>query len=163
MTERWTTPDEIAAKVRRRWSDGTLLSALARGEPFPSQDLVIQGPKASEIGADLGAVQQWAAELDRGSRNGARYEIVYGEIGGREFGTVFLEHHQGQHGVVHVIVGLRTSHSVAARRRKHLVGMGMVEFLRDEPGPVVRGRLVPFVYVKPPRANRALACRGSAL
>lgn len=87
MTGRqWTTPDEIAAKLRRRWTDGTLLSALARGEPFPSQNLAVRGPKASEIGADLGAVQQWAAELDRGSGGGVRYEIVYGEIGGREFG-----------------------------------------------------------------------------
>jgi hypothetical protein len=85
-SRRWTTPDEIAAKLRRRWTDGTLLSALARGEPFPVQDLVVRGPKASEIGADLGAVQRWAAELHRGSRDGARYEIVYGEIGGREFG-----------------------------------------------------------------------------
>ena len=83
---RWTTPDEIAVKLRRRWTDGTLLSALARGEPFPALDLVVRGPKASEIGADLGAVQQWAAELDRGSRDGARYGIVYAEIGGREFG-----------------------------------------------------------------------------
>lgn len=87
MTGRhWTTPDEIAAKLRRRWTDGTLLSALARGEPFPLQDLAVRGPKASEIGADLGAVQQWAAELERASRNGARFEILYREIGGREFG-----------------------------------------------------------------------------
>lgn len=86
MTKKWTTPDEIASKVRRRWSDGTLLSALAREEQFPLQDLVIRRPKASEIGSDLGAVQQWAAELDRGSRNGARYEIVYADVGGREFG-----------------------------------------------------------------------------
>lgn len=85
-TTRWTTSDQIAAKVRRRWADGTLLSALARSEPFPVQDLVVRGPKASEIGADLGAAQQWAAELERGSRRGARFEITYGEIGGREFG-----------------------------------------------------------------------------
>lgn len=87
MTDRrWTTSDQIAAKVRRRWADGALLSALARAEPFPVQDMAVRGPKASEIGADVGAVQQWAAELERGSRDGARFEIVYGEIGGREFG-----------------------------------------------------------------------------
>lgn len=85
-TQRWTTPDEIAAKLRRRWTDGTLLSALARGDAFPPQDVAVRGPRASEIGADLGAVQRWAAELDRGSGGGLRYEIVYGEIGGREFG-----------------------------------------------------------------------------
>ncbi|MGI8793310.1 MAG: Wadjet anti-phage system protein JetD domain-containing protein [Acidimicrobiales bacterium] len=85
-SRRWTTPDDIDAKVRRRWTDGTLLSALARGEPCPVQDLAVRGPKASEIGADLGAVQEWTGELERGSRAGARFEIVYGNIGGREFG-----------------------------------------------------------------------------
>ncbi|HTO00884.1 MAG TPA: Wadjet anti-phage system protein JetD domain-containing protein, partial [Microthrixaceae bacterium] len=85
-SRRWTTPGGIAEKLRRRWVDGTLLSALASGAPFPSQDFVIQGPKASEIGADLGAVQQWVTEFERASRKGARFEIVYGEIGGREFG-----------------------------------------------------------------------------
>ena len=84
--ERWTTSDDIATKLRRRWADGTLLSVLAKGEPFPVQDLAVRGPKASEIGADLGAVQQWVDDLERGSRRGARFEIVYGEIGGREFG-----------------------------------------------------------------------------
>lgn len=86
MTERWTTPEDVAAKVRLRWSDGTLLSAMARSEPFPVQDLAVRGPKPSEIGADLGAVQQWAADLEQGSRDGARWKIVYVEIGGREFG-----------------------------------------------------------------------------
>ncbi|MGB6056779.1 MAG: Wadjet anti-phage system protein JetD domain-containing protein [Microthrixaceae bacterium] len=84
--ERWSTPDEIATKLRRRWTDGSLLSALARAEPFPSQDFVVRGPKASEIGTDLGAVQRWIGELERGSCGGTRYEIVYGQIGGREFG-----------------------------------------------------------------------------
>lgn len=83
---RWTTPEEVAAKLRRRWADGSLLSALARSEPFPSQDLVVRGPKASQIGADLGAVQQWVSELERGSRGSARFQIIYAEIGGREFG-----------------------------------------------------------------------------
>lgn len=84
--DRWTTQDEIATKLRRRWNDGTLLSALARGGPFPTQDLAVRGPKASEIGADLGAVQDWIEDLERGSRDGDRYQIVYGQVGGREFG-----------------------------------------------------------------------------
>lgn len=82
----WTTVDDIARHVRRRWTDGTLLAAFGRGEPFTVQDLPVRGPKASEIGADLGAVQEWAAELDRASRRGAHFEIVYADIGGREFG-----------------------------------------------------------------------------
>lgn len=83
---RWTTPDDLRARVRRRWEDGTLLRSLAAGEEFPVQDLPVRGPKASEIGADLGAVQAWIARLEEGSRSGARYELVWREIGGREFG-----------------------------------------------------------------------------
>lgn len=84
--DRWTTPDEIAMKLGRRWKDGSLLKALALGQPFPSQDMAVRGPKASEIGSDLGAVQDWIGDLERGGRGGARYEIVYGQVGGREFG-----------------------------------------------------------------------------
>lgn len=86
VADRWTTPDEIAMKLRRRWKDGTLLGAMARGLPFPIQDLAIRGPKASEIGSDLVAVQDWISDLERGGRHGARYEIIYGQVGGREFG-----------------------------------------------------------------------------
>lgn len=84
--ERWTTPEEIAAKLRRRWNDGSLLCALALGQPFPPQDFAVRGPRASQIGDDLRAVQDWIADLERASRNGDRFEMVYGEIGGREFG-----------------------------------------------------------------------------
>lgn len=87
MTPRtWTTGADVAARLRRRWTDGTLLAALAHGEPFPVQDLPVRGPKASEIGADLAAVQRWAGDLERSSRRGSHFEIVHGDIGGREFG-----------------------------------------------------------------------------
>lgn len=83
---RWTTAPDLVAKVRRRWDDGTLLSALASGAPCPALDLPVRGPRPSEIGADLAAVQHWIAELEAGSRGGRRYELAYGEIGGRAFG-----------------------------------------------------------------------------
>lgn len=86
MTGAWTTPADLTAKVRRRWDDGSLLGALAAGVPFPELDLPVRGPKPVEIGADLGAVQRWVAELERGSRAGRRYELEYAAIGGREIG-----------------------------------------------------------------------------
>lgn len=73
-------------KVRRRWDEGTLLRAFAAGEPFPAQDLPVRGPRPSEIGANLEAVQGWIADLEAGSRSGRRYVLTYAEIGGREFG-----------------------------------------------------------------------------
>lgn len=86
MTRTWTTPADLLAKVRRRWDDGSLLAALAEGRPFPELDLPVHGPGAGEIGAELAAVQRWIADLEAGSRDGRRYELVYVAVGGRHFG-----------------------------------------------------------------------------
>jgi hypothetical protein len=86
MTRTWTTPADLQAKVRRRWADGSLLTALAAGLPFPELDLPVRGPSAGELGDDLDAVRRWAAELEAGSRDGRRYEVVYVPIGGRHVG-----------------------------------------------------------------------------
>ena len=86
MTSRWTSPADLRAKVARRWSDGSLLAALAEDAPFPSLDLPLRGPAAGEIGDDLEAVQGWVAELESGSDGGRRYDLEYRSIGGRHFG-----------------------------------------------------------------------------
>lgn len=82
----WTGPDAIVAKVKRRWTDGTLLRAYVAGDPFPAVDVPLRGPKASEIGDDVGAVQDWVARLDAGRRHDARYSLAWTAIGGRHFG-----------------------------------------------------------------------------
>lgn len=85
---RWTTSVDLTTKVRRRWASGSLLSSYGRGEPFETLDLPIRGPAAREIGADLGRVQDWAAELTTGAvhRGRRRYTLVDKKIGGREVG-----------------------------------------------------------------------------
>lgn len=80
---RWTTPAGIKAAVRRRWDDGSLLRALAAGDPFPVIDLPVRGPRPTEVGDDLDAVRQWIADLERGARG---YDVIYTEIGGRHVG-----------------------------------------------------------------------------
>ncbi len=86
MSERWSSPDDIAKKVRRRWADGSLLQAHATGKPFPAITVPLRGPKASEIGDDLGAVQEWVARLEASRRSDARYTLEFATIGGRHFG-----------------------------------------------------------------------------
>jgi hypothetical protein len=86
MNRSWTTPADIQQTVRRRWDDGSLLSAFAADEPPPVFDLPIRGPKPGEIGEALPAVQEWIAALDAGSRGGRHYDIVRAPIGGRHFG-----------------------------------------------------------------------------
>lgn len=86
MTNRWTTPGDIAAKVRRRWADGALLRAYATKTPFDRIDIPLRGPKPSEIGDDLGAVRDWVALLDAGRRDDDRYTLTWQAIGGRRIG-----------------------------------------------------------------------------
>jgi hypothetical protein len=86
MTRSWTTPADIARKVRRRWDDGSLLAGLAAGAPAPVFALPLHGPKPGEIGELLPAVREWIAALDAGSRGGDHYDIERAPIGGRHFG-----------------------------------------------------------------------------
>ncbi len=82
----WTTTADIHAAVSRRWKDGSLLRAYGSGQLCPGVDLPLRGPRTSEIGEHLADVQAWCAELEAGSREGTRYELVLGEVGGRAFG-----------------------------------------------------------------------------
>jgi hypothetical protein len=86
VTRAWTTPTDIQRSVRRRWDDGSLLSGLAAGKPFPEFDLPVRGPRPAEIGEALAEVRAWIAELDAGSRDGRHYDVVRAPIGGRHFG-----------------------------------------------------------------------------
>ncbi|GAA2529170.1 Wadjet anti-phage system protein JetD domain-containing protein [Rarobacter incanus] len=86
MSDRWTSPGDVAARVRRRWADGTLLRALARGDALDPIEVPLRGPRASEIGDDVAAVRAWIAAVEAGGRAGRRYDLVWGQIGGRNFG-----------------------------------------------------------------------------
>lgn len=86
MSTGWSTPDDIAAKVRRRWADGSLLRAYALGDPFEPVELRLRGPRPSQVGDDLDAARAWVARLDAGRRDDRRYTLEWGEIGGRQIG-----------------------------------------------------------------------------
>lgn len=86
MTRRWTSPDDIVAKVRRQWDTGTLLRSYAVGESLDPIEVPLRGPTASEIGEDLGAAREWVSVLDRGRRDGRHYTLRWQSIGGRQVG-----------------------------------------------------------------------------
>ncbi|WP_343576861.1 Wadjet anti-phage system protein JetD domain-containing protein [Mycobacterium sp.] len=86
----WTTPHDIAAKVRRRWDDGSLLRAHADGDPFDPIDVPLRGPKPSQVGDDVAAARQWVAALDAGRRDDTRYVLQWQSIGGRQIGRNLL-------------------------------------------------------------------------
>lgn len=85
-TSRWATPARVHAAIRRRWDDLTLLRAYARGAGFPTIAVPLQGPAATQLGANLAAAQEWAAILEVGAREGRHYNLEYIEIGGRAIG-----------------------------------------------------------------------------
>jgi hypothetical protein len=86
MTAGWTTPDDIAARVRRRWDDGSLLRAHANGDPFDPIEVPLRGPKPSQVGDDIAAARSWVAALDAGRRDDRRYTLQWQSIGGRQIG-----------------------------------------------------------------------------
>jgi hypothetical protein len=86
MSRGWTTPDDIAARVRRRWDDGSLLRAHADGDRFDQIEVPLRGPRPSEVGDDLAAARRWVAALDAGRRDDRRYTLQWQSIGGRWIG-----------------------------------------------------------------------------
>ncbi len=90
MNPGWTTPEDIGAKVRRRWNDGSLLRAYANAEPFDPIEVPLRGPKPSHIGDDIAAAREWVAALDAGRRDDRRYTLHWQSIGGRQIGRNLL-------------------------------------------------------------------------
>ncbi|OBK27431.1 hypothetical protein A5634_23295 [Mycobacterium asiaticum] len=86
MSNRWTTPEDIAARVSRRWDDGSLLRAYADGVAFEPIEVPLRGPRPSEIGDDVAAARAWVTALDAGRRDDRRYALQWQEIGGRQIG-----------------------------------------------------------------------------
>ena len=80
----WSTPDDVATKVRRRWTSGALLSGYGRGEPFEPIDVPLRGPRGSEVGVDLEEVRRWADALTRAAPG--RYTLEHRSVGGRAIG-----------------------------------------------------------------------------
>jgi hypothetical protein len=79
----WTTPADVASRLRRKWEAGAFLSAYATGEPFDPVAVPIRGPKPGELATRLDQVRDWA-------RNWSRAEsmrVEYKKIGGRLFGA----------------------------------------------------------------------------
>lgn len=93
MSQGWSRPADILAKVRRRWDSGALLRLYASGEPFEAITVTLRGPRAGEIGDDLVATREWIAALDAAHRDGTRYELRWRTVGGRSIGRNEIPSH----------------------------------------------------------------------
>jgi len=81
----WSTPDDVAARLRRRWRSGELLRAYAAGSAFEPVEVPLRGPRAGELGADLSRVRAWADRLTRAAPG--RYDLVTRAVGARSVGA----------------------------------------------------------------------------
>lgn len=84
---RWSTPANIAAAVRRRWDDGTLLRAFAADAPFRATTIPLRGPRAGDLGDHFDAAREWSNALRHASRGGRAYTLLTSRIGGRLTGS----------------------------------------------------------------------------
>lgn len=82
----WTTVGDIVARLRRRWDDGSLLTAHAKAEPFEPVEVPLRGPAPAAIGDDIAAVREWVAAVDAGRRDDTCYELEWKSVGGRKIG-----------------------------------------------------------------------------
>jgi hypothetical protein len=86
VNQSWTTVADIAAKVRRRYVDGSLLREYARGTELEPIEISLRGPRPSEVGNDLVTARAWVATLDAGRQSDRRYSLQWQAIGGRSIG-----------------------------------------------------------------------------
>ncbi len=135
----WTTPADITAKVRRRWDDGSLLRGYAKSAgsaPFEPIEVVLRGPKPSQIGDDIAAARDWVAALDAGRRDDTRYTLVWQTIGGRQIGRnqlpvrAVVSSREQAWAVLGVAASVRRFDELLARTEQHA---GVREWVVDHP------------------------------
>ena len=81
----WTNEADVIAALRRRWTRGDLLRALADGTPWQPIAVPIRAPSAGEIGAEFARVQDWATGWAAVAPR--RMRVEYRSVGGRSVGV----------------------------------------------------------------------------
>lgn len=85
----WTTPEQIAAEVEKRWRRGDILAARVTREPLFPLRVRLRRPSAREVVERFGEVGDWARALNAASR-GARgfgFELEREEVRSRVHGA----------------------------------------------------------------------------
>lgn len=84
----WSTPDDIAASVKKLWESGALLAARLDGQSLFPHELRLRQPTAADMGEQFDAVRNWIAALSGASRDrkGYGYELVWRDINHRQLG-----------------------------------------------------------------------------
>jgi hypothetical protein len=85
----WTTPEQIAAEVEKRWQRGDILAARVTGEPLFPLRVRLRRPGAREIAERFGDVGDWARTLNAATREvrGFGFELEREAVRSRVHGT----------------------------------------------------------------------------
>ncbi len=88
----WTTAEDVAAQVARRWDDGRLLAARLGGEPVFPLRVPVRGPRSAELGDRFDEVKAWLRALEAGSKaaKGHGYELERETVENRVVGLQSL-------------------------------------------------------------------------
>ncbi|MEO3746351.1 DUF3322 domain-containing protein [Plantactinospora sp. B5E13] len=82
---RWTEPDDLVERLRRRWETGELLTALGRGTPWQPVVVPLRAPTAAELADHFGAAQEWIGRWRKVDTDLVRLEQR--TVGGRLIGA----------------------------------------------------------------------------
>lgn len=87
-TSTWSSPDDIAAGVRKQWDSGAILAARLDGRALFPYEIRLRQPNAGEMGAQFDVVRRWIAALVAAAHpeRGYGYELVWHEINHRQLG-----------------------------------------------------------------------------
>ncbi|GIJ40442.1 MULTISPECIES: Wadjet anti-phage system protein JetD domain-containing protein [Micromonospora] len=82
---RWTGPDDLVERLRRRWEAGEFLTALGRGTPWEPVVVPVRAPTAAELAGHFGPAQDWIGRWKK--VNGDLVRLEHRTVGGRVIGT----------------------------------------------------------------------------
>ncbi len=85
----WTTPEQIAAEVEKRWQRGDVLAARVTGEPLFPLRVRLRRPSAREVVERFGDVGDWARALNAAAREarGFGFDLEHEEVRSRVHGA----------------------------------------------------------------------------
>jgi hypothetical protein len=86
LAERWTTPADVRAAIRKKWDSGTLAVRYLSGADWEPVGAVVKGPPVRDIGESLADVRRWAAQWAEAASRGP-LRVEYKQVGGRQFGA----------------------------------------------------------------------------
>lgn len=83
----WTTPEEVAGHVLKRWNRGEILAARVTGVALFPMEVRLRRPGPRDVADRFGEVQEWATALAVASRREAGFELRHETVRNRVQGV----------------------------------------------------------------------------